>query len=156
MKKKESELFMSTSTLVPMDSMIVSALSADLQCKSIWSSDCRNKTGILGWRSEKTEVVNGYESKVLLLYLLTQNTYASSLWFSSLRNWSQFYWDMSSDQYIYDPKGNKSAYKCTASANSFMHVLGVLRLQCRADHPNTDWPPHRTAQSQTQKYPYWS
>ncbi|XP_076137710.1 ankyrin repeat domain-containing protein 13B isoform X1 [Alosa pseudoharengus] len=24
----------------------------------------RNKTGILGWRSEKTEVVNGYESKV--------------------------------------------------------------------------------------------
>ncbi|XP_060540863.1 ankyrin repeat domain-containing protein 13B-like [Pantherophis guttatus] len=24
----------------------------------------RNKTGILGWRSEKTEVVNGYEAKV--------------------------------------------------------------------------------------------
>lgn len=25
---------------------------------------CRNKTGILGWRSEKTETVNGYEAKV--------------------------------------------------------------------------------------------
>lgn len=25
---------------------------------------CRNKTGILGWRSEKTEIVNGYEAKV--------------------------------------------------------------------------------------------
>ena len=24
----------------------------------------RNKTGILGWRSEKTEMVNGYEAKV--------------------------------------------------------------------------------------------
>lgn len=24
----------------------------------------RNKTGILGWRSEKTEAVNGYEAKV--------------------------------------------------------------------------------------------
>lgn len=24
----------------------------------------RNKTGILGWRSEKTETVNGYEAKV--------------------------------------------------------------------------------------------
>lgn len=29
----------------------------------------RNKTGILGWRSEKTEVVNGYESKVWLISL---------------------------------------------------------------------------------------
>lgn len=24
----------------------------------------RNKSGILGWRSEKTEMVNGYEAKV--------------------------------------------------------------------------------------------
>lgn len=41
----------------------------------ICHSDCRNKTGILGWRSEKTEVVNGYESKVQLVFLLTQNIY---------------------------------------------------------------------------------
>lgn len=25
---------------------------------------CRNKTGILGWRSEKMETVNGYDTKV--------------------------------------------------------------------------------------------
>jgi hypothetical protein len=28
----------------------------------------RNKTGILGWRSEKTEMVNGYEAKVRLKF----------------------------------------------------------------------------------------
>lgn len=29
----------------------------------------RNKTGILGWRSEKTEMVNGYEAKVRTLLI---------------------------------------------------------------------------------------
>ncbi|KAL7986862.1 hypothetical protein Chor_005781 [Crotalus horridus] len=33
----------------------------------------RNKTGILGWRSEKTEVVNGYEAKVRPLTLRTRS-----------------------------------------------------------------------------------
>lgn len=38
---------------------------------------CRNKTGILGWRSEKTETVNGYEAKVehRLLRQLTDVSY---------------------------------------------------------------------------------
>lgn len=31
---------------------------------SVNISCCRNKTGILGWRSEKTEIVNGHEAKV--------------------------------------------------------------------------------------------
>lgn len=55
----------------------------------------------------------------------------------------------------FDPRRIGSACKWTGIANCFMHVSGVLCLQCRADHSNTDRPPQWPAQSQTQKYPYW-
>lgn len=38
--------------------------TTESSCGMCWIFYCRNKTGILGWRSEKTETVNGYEAKV--------------------------------------------------------------------------------------------
>ncbi|XDV32204.1 hypothetical protein PO909_003078, partial [Leuciscus waleckii] len=53
--------------LQPSDEQVAARLSAPVVATQLDTRNIsfeRNKTGILGWRSEKTEVVNGYESKV--------------------------------------------------------------------------------------------
>ncbi|MCJ8740157.1 hypothetical protein PDJAM_G00055570 [Pangasius djambal] len=53
--------------LQPSDEQVAARLSAPVVTTQLDTKNItfeRNKTGILGWRSEKTEVVNGYESKV--------------------------------------------------------------------------------------------
>ncbi|XP_053362721.1 ankyrin repeat domain-containing protein 13B isoform X1 [Clarias gariepinus] len=53
--------------LQPTDEQVAARLSAPVVTTQLDTRNIafeRNKTGILGWRSEKTEVVNGYESKV--------------------------------------------------------------------------------------------
>ncbi|XP_060754076.1 ankyrin repeat domain-containing protein 13B isoform X2 [Neoarius graeffei] len=53
--------------LQPSDEQVAARLSAPVVTTQLDTRNIsfeRNKTGILGWRSEKTEVVNGYESKV--------------------------------------------------------------------------------------------
>ncbi|NP_001025400.2 ankyrin repeat domain-containing protein 13B [Danio rerio] len=53
--------------LQPSDEQVAARLSAPVVATQLDTKNIsfeRNKTGILGWRSEKTEVVNGYESKV--------------------------------------------------------------------------------------------
>ncbi|KAF5904389.1 ankyrin repeat domain-containing protein 13B isoform X1, partial [Clarias magur] len=53
--------------LQPTDEQVAARLSAPVVTTQLDTKNIafeRNKTGILGWRSEKTEVVNGYESKV--------------------------------------------------------------------------------------------
>lgn len=57
----------SHSCLLPLTSMrfwLCACLFLRNVCEICHISCCRNKTGILGWRSEKTETVNGYEAKV--------------------------------------------------------------------------------------------
>uniref|UniRef100_A0AAR2K670 Ankyrin repeat domain-containing protein n=1 Tax=Pygocentrus nattereri TaxID=42514 RepID=A0AAR2K670_PYGNA len=53
--------------LQPSDEQVAARLSAPVVTTQLDTRNIsfeRNKTGILGWRSEKTEVVNGYEAKV--------------------------------------------------------------------------------------------
>ncbi|XP_076831845.1 ankyrin repeat domain-containing protein 13B isoform X2 [Brachyhypopomus gauderio] len=53
--------------LQPSDEQVAARLSAPMVTTQLDTRNIsfeRNKTGILGWRSEKTEVVNGYEAKV--------------------------------------------------------------------------------------------
>ncbi|XP_059370241.1 ankyrin repeat domain-containing protein 13B isoform X4 [Carassius carassius] len=53
--------------LQPSDEQVAARLSAPVVATQLDTKNIsfeRNKTGILGWRSEKTEVVNGYEAKV--------------------------------------------------------------------------------------------
>ncbi|XP_026861687.2 ankyrin repeat domain-containing protein 13B isoform X2 [Electrophorus electricus] len=53
--------------LHPSDEQVAARLSAPMVTTQLDTRNIsfeRNKTGILGWRSEKTEVVNGYEAKV--------------------------------------------------------------------------------------------
>nr|XP_055052678.1 ankyrin repeat domain-containing protein 13B isoform X2 [Misgurnus anguillicaudatus] len=53
--------------LQPSDKQVAARLSAPVVATQLDPRNIsfeRNKTGILGWRSEKTEMVNGYESKV--------------------------------------------------------------------------------------------
>ncbi|KAF7700098.1 ankyrin repeat domain-containing protein 13B isoform X1 [Silurus meridionalis] len=53
--------------LQPTDEQVAARISAPVVTTQLDTRNIafeRNKTGILGWRSEKTEVVNGYESKV--------------------------------------------------------------------------------------------
>ncbi|RXN07656.1 ankyrin repeat domain-containing 13B-like protein [Labeo rohita] len=53
--------------LQPSDEQVAARLSAPVVATQLDTRNIsfeRNKTGILGWRSEKTEVVNGYEAKV--------------------------------------------------------------------------------------------
>ncbi|XP_062408088.1 ankyrin repeat domain-containing protein 13B [Sardina pilchardus] len=53
--------------LQPTEEQVAARLSAPVVTTQLDTRNIafeRNKTGILGWRSEKTEVVNGYESKV--------------------------------------------------------------------------------------------
>ncbi|XP_059390318.1 ankyrin repeat domain-containing protein 13B-like isoform X2 [Carassius carassius] len=53
--------------LQPSDEQVAARLSTPVVATQLDTRNIsfeRNKTGILGWRSEKTEVVNGYESKV--------------------------------------------------------------------------------------------
>ncbi|XP_028662502.1 ankyrin repeat domain-containing protein 13B isoform X1 [Erpetoichthys calabaricus] len=55
------------STVQPSDDQVTSRLSAPVVTTQLDTKNIsfeRNKTGILGWRSEKTELVNGYETKV--------------------------------------------------------------------------------------------
>ncbi|XP_051966123.1 ankyrin repeat domain-containing protein 13B-like isoform X3 [Xyrauchen texanus] len=53
--------------LQPSDEQVAARLSAPVVATQLDTRNIsfeRNKTGILGWRSEKTEVVNGYDAKV--------------------------------------------------------------------------------------------
>uniref|UniRef100_A0A9J8AI11 Ankyrin repeat domain 13B n=1 Tax=Cyprinus carpio carpio TaxID=630221 RepID=A0A9J8AI11_CYPCA len=53
--------------LQPSDEQVAARLSTPVVATQVDTRNIsfeRNKTGILGWRSEKTEVVNGYEAKV--------------------------------------------------------------------------------------------
>uniref|UniRef100_A0A8C1HQ30 Ankyrin repeat domain 13B n=1 Tax=Cyprinus carpio carpio TaxID=630221 RepID=A0A8C1HQ30_CYPCA len=53
--------------LQPSDEQVAARLSAPVVATQLDTRNIsfeRNKTGILGWRNEKTEVVNGYEAKV--------------------------------------------------------------------------------------------
>ncbi|KAM3875603.1 ankyrin repeat domain-containing protein 13B isoform 2-T2 [Diretmus argenteus] len=53
--------------LQPSDEQVAARLSAPVVTTQLDTRNIafeRNKTGILGWRSEKTEMVNGYETKV--------------------------------------------------------------------------------------------
>uniref|UniRef100_A0A672Q7G2 Ankyrin repeat domain-containing protein 13B-like n=1 Tax=Sinocyclocheilus grahami TaxID=75366 RepID=A0A672Q7G2_SINGR len=53
--------------LQPSDEQVAARLSTPVVATQLDTRNIsfeRNKTGILGWRSEKTEVVNGYEAKV--------------------------------------------------------------------------------------------
>uniref|UniRef100_A0A8C7JJL4 Ankyrin repeat domain 13B n=1 Tax=Oncorhynchus kisutch TaxID=8019 RepID=A0A8C7JJL4_ONCKI len=54
-------------TLLPSEEQVAARLSAPVVTTQLDTKNItfeRNKTGILGWRSEKTEMVNGYEAKV--------------------------------------------------------------------------------------------
>lgn len=51
----------------PSEEQVLSRLTAPVVTTQLDTKNIsfeRNKTGILGWRSEKTEMVNGYEAKV--------------------------------------------------------------------------------------------
>uniref|UniRef100_A0A8C7UWH2 Ankyrin repeat domain 13B n=1 Tax=Oncorhynchus mykiss TaxID=8022 RepID=A0A8C7UWH2_ONCMY len=53
--------------LLPSEEQVAARLSAPVVTTQLDTKNItfeRNKTGILGWRSEKTEMVNGYEAKV--------------------------------------------------------------------------------------------
>uniref|UniRef100_A0A8C1VHZ9 Ankyrin repeat domain 13B n=1 Tax=Cyprinus carpio TaxID=7962 RepID=A0A8C1VHZ9_CYPCA len=63
--------------LQPSEEQVAARLSAPVVATQLDTRNIsfeRNKTGILGWRSEKTEVVNGYEAKVRLITELSGKT----------------------------------------------------------------------------------